>query len=325
MKNLKLILVVTIMLCSVIGFAQQVGKVDMKFNDMASKKFNNTEKKIFIQHFYVHYQTVMVSYAKARGGNSYGSAEAGLALGLDGVTDAQLQSMTDKFYEEYLSKLKTAGFTIVSAEEVKQNENFTGWELVKGGNSEINTKTGYLSTSPTNLTYLNGALAGTNLLGERESNKLGGVIVARVSLVVPFAESQDINGGLVGGVAKITAKADLRVSPRESIPQKGDFKKPITLGTQVSFVYKKNLKWQAAYSTKLKKAIEIEGVLDEKKKYKSTSVSTSGSGFSARYSKAYSENAILVDCDASKYEKGVNKALSSYLSNTVDGFLSKIK
>lgn len=325
MKNLKLLLVGALALICTSTFAQQVGKIDMKPDNMAAKKFNNTEKKIFIQYFMVNYQTVMVSYAKAKGGNSYGSASASLALGLDGVTNEQLQSMTDKYYEEYVSKLKTAGFTIVTAEEVQKNEEFSEWEIVKGGNPTQDSKTGYLTTAPSNVSFINGAFKGTNLLGERESNKLGGIIVARVSIVVPFAESQDINGGLVGGVAKITARADLRISPWESIPQKGDFKKPISMYTKASFVYKKSLKYQAAYSTKLKKAIEIEGVLDENKKYKSTSVATSGSSFSARYSKSYSDNAILIDCDGSKYEKGVNEAISGYLFTTVDEFLAFIK
>ena len=325
MKNIKLILVGALAIICTSAFAQQVGKIDMKADNMAAKKFNNTEKKIFIQYFMVNYQTVMVSYAKAKGGSSYGSASASLALGLDGITNEQLQAMTDKYYKEYVSKLKAAGFTIVSAEEVQKYEDFSGWEIVKGGNPSQDPKTGYLTTSPSNVSFLNGALHGTNLRGERESNKLGGIIVARVSLLVPFAESQDINGGLVGGVAKITAKADLRISPWESIPQRGDFKKPISMNTAVSFVYKKSLKFQAAYSTKLKKAVEIEGVLDENKKYKSTSVATSGSSFSARYSNAYSDNAIMIDCDASKYEKGVNEAIAGYLFPTVDEFLSYIK
>jgi len=302
-------------------FGQQVGKVETKNDGFTQKKFSHTEKKIFIQHFIVNYQTVMVSYAKAKGGNSYGSAVAGLALGLDGVTNEQLQKMTDKYYNDFVAKLESGGFSILTVEEVQQNEHFSSWERVEGGTPKQNASTGYLTTLPSGFTQLDGGAGAFNLAGQPESNKLGGVIVARVYLTVPFAESQSIDGGLVGGVAKITAKADLRVSPRESVPQKGDFKKPINLTSGISFAYKESLKWQALYLGKLKKPIEIEGVLDEDKKYKASSVATSGSGFTAKYSEAYSDNAVLIECDPNKYEKGVNQAVGAYLNNSLDAFL----
>ena len=113
----------------------------------------------------------------------------------------------------------------------------------------------------------------------------------------------------------------MRISPSESIPAKGDFKKPKILATTTSFTYKESLKWQALHQGKLKKAFEIEGVLDEDKKYKATSVSTSGSGFTSKYSEAYAENAVLVECDASKYEKGVDQAINKYLNTFVDEFV----
>jgi len=184
---------------------------------------------------------------------------------------------------------------------------------------------GYLTTIPSNFTQLDGGGSIFNLAGAPESKKLGGVIVARVSVTVPFAEAQSTNGGLVGGVAKVTAKADLRLSPMESIPVKGDFKKPKSIATTATFMYKESLKWQALSQGELKKPIEIDGILDEKKKYKATGVSTTGSGFTAKYSNAYSENAQLVECDPAKYEKGVNEAVSQYLNASVDGFLSYFK
>jgi hypothetical protein len=268
----------------------------------------------------------MISYAEAKKGVNYGSATAGLALGLDGITNEQLQEMTNKYYENYLAKLEAAGFEIMSAEEVKKNENFAKYEMYEGGTPVMNQGAkGYLSTSPANFTSLVGGTAFGNVGGSIESNNLGGIIIARVSLVVPFAESQAINGGLVGGVAKITAKADLRISPSESIPVEGDFKKPINLLSDITFSYKESLKWQGFSQGKLKKPFEIEEVLDEDTKYKSTSVATSGSEFSTRYSEAYAENAVLIPCDPTKYEKGVNEAITTYINATLDEFLGYYK
>lgn len=305
---------------------QNVGKMDFKAEGFGGKKFNETGKKIFIQHFIVNYQTVMVSYAKARRGMGHGGAQAGLALGLDGVSNEQLQKMTDRYYEEFIEKLTAKGFSIMTADEVRTNEHFSGWDKMPGGKPSMDAMaTGYLTTTPTNFIQLDGGAGMFNLGGMNESKKLGGAIVVRVYVTVPFAEAQSTNGGLVGGVAKIVAKADLRVSPRESIPVKGDFKKPVNLTTGVTFAYKKSLKYQAMFDGKLKKPIEIEGILDEKKKYKATGVATTGSGFTAKYSNAYSENAQLITCDPAIYEKGVDQAVSAYLNASLDGFLKYIK
>ncbi len=318
----SLIVLSIVNLCS----AQSVGKLDYKTEGFTQKKFSHPEKKIFIQHFIVNYQTVMVSYAKARGGNSYGEAEAGLALGLDGITSEQLQKMTDRYYTDFVSQLESAGFSILTVDEVQKHEHFADWGQLKGGTpNQDGTATEYLTTIPSNFVQLDGGAGQFNLAGQPESNKLGGIIVARVYITVPFAESQSIEGGPVGGVAKITAKADLRVSPLESIPQQGDFKKPTLLTTNVSFAYKESLKWQALFNGKLKKPIEIENVLDEDKKYKATSVANSGTDFMSRYSTSYSDNVALVACDPQKYEKGVNEAVSSYLDTALDEFLSFLK
>lgn len=323
----KIILIVLILTgAALVTNAQTVGKMDFKSEGFTQKKFSNAEKKVFIQHFMVNYQTVMVSYAKARRGMGHGGAEAGLALGLDGVTNEQLQEMTNKYYDDFVQKLTAGGLSIMSADEVKQNEHFSDWEISQGGTPTMDAMAqGYLTTTPSNLTQLNGGAGAFNLAGMPESKKLGGAIVVRVYITVPFAEAQSTNGGLVGGVAKIVAKSDLRISPSESIPVKGDFKKPKTLTTNVTFGYKKSLKWQALSNGKLKKPIEVEGVLDEKKKYKVSSVATSGSGFTAKYSQAYAENAQLVSCDPMKYQKGVDDAVSAYLNASLEGFLKYIK
>lgn len=325
MKRITLILLVSAFSIAT-GYGQKVGKMDFKAGGFTQKKFNNAEKKVFIQAFTINYQTVMVSYAKAKRGRGHGGAEAGLALGLDGVTNEQLQQMTDKYYDQFVEKLEARGYSIMTADEVKQNEHFADWEKVEGGKPAMDAiATGYLTTTPTKFTQLIGKENIFDLGGMRESKKLGGIIVVRVGVTIPFGESQSTNGGLVGGVAKIVAKADLRVSPMEVIPVRGDFKKPIRLGTNVTFGYKKSLKWQALFDGKLKKPIDIEGILDEKKKYKATGVATTGSGFTSKYSQAYSENAQLITIDSGKYQKGVDEAVSRYLVASVNGFLKYIK
>ncbi|WP_422355935.1 hypothetical protein [Roseivirga pacifica] len=325
MKRFYITLLSTILLVSLAN-AQSVSKLDFKTDGYTFKKFGHAPKKIFIQYFNVNYQMVMVSYAKARSGVTYGSASSTLALGLDGIDEARLQSMTDKYYQDFVGKLEAAGYSIMTPAEVKQSEYFADAEELPGGKPAIDViARGYVTASPSNFVTLNLKNSIFNLLGEKESKELGGIIVARVSLTVPFAESQETNGGLVGGVAKIVAKADLRLSPSESVPTKSDFKKPTIVGTNVSFMYKESLKWQASYQGKLKKPIEIEDVLDEKKKYKATSVGESGYRHpnKAWIAGNYSENAVPIEIDAEKYYKGVDEAISAYLTAAVDGFIEK--
>lgn len=325
--NKRLTTLMTIMSFSIlIVSAQQLGKLSFKDAGFTQKKFNHPEKKIYIKYFSINYQTVMVEYAKARGGANYGSATAGLALGLDGIEPEKLQQVTDKYYQEFIEKLKAKGFTIVTAEEALKNENYSSLEVYKGGTPSMDViADGYLSTSPTGISFLNHKFKPFNLGGLPDSKNLNGVIVVGVNLVIPFAETKDINGGPVGGVAKITAKCDLRISPSETLPAKGDFKKPKMLVSEVTFGYKESLKWQALSKTTLSKALEIEGVLDEEKKYKATSVATTGSGFTSKYSKAYAENAILIPCDGDKYNNGVSLAIDQYLSTAAENFLISFK
>lgn len=301
---------------------QELGKISIKQEGYTEKKFNHPPKKIYLEQFTVNYQKVMVTWASAKKGFSHGSASAGLALGLEGISDSQLQTMTDRLYQQFMTKMQEAGFEFYTPEEIAANDHFKKRDPIEGGKPIMDmAANGYLSTIPTGFTFFAGGNSAFNLAGNPESNALGGAIVARVNITVPFAESQSIEGGLVGGVAKITAKCDLRLSPLETIPKSGDFSKPDYLATEITFAFKESLKWQALHKGKLKEPLEIEGVLDEKTKYKSTSVSVSGNSLSAIYSKAYAENAVLIPVDAKVYEDGVQKAMSVYLEQTIESFL----
>ncbi|MEQ9302848.1 MAG: hypothetical protein RJQ14_02960 [Marinoscillum sp.] len=297
----------------------------MKFKSdgYTEKKFNHAEKKIFIEHFFVNYQKVMISYAKASGGVGYGSASASLALGLEEIEDDQLQQMTNRYYKNFTAQLEAKGFSILTPEEAIKYKYLQGSDLNPGGKPSMDALApGYLTTLPEGYTQIAKKSNPFDFAGVSVSNSMEGMIVARVNITVPFAVSQDINGGPVGGVAKIKAQADLRLSPSESVPVQGDFKKPKTCMTKITFAYKKSLKWQAFYDGDLKTPLEIEGVLDEDTKYKSTSVSNSSS--SLWIQDAYSDNVVMVPCDADKYEKGVDMAVNQYMNAALEGFLENI-
>jgi hypothetical protein len=334
-------LVVALAIICTSTYAQQVGKIDMKPEVMAGKKFNNTEKKIFIQHFYVNYQMMMSQSEIAKGGRQIGggyrgSATASLSMAVKGVDLDQLQAMTDKFYQDYKTQLEDAGFKIMTADEVKSNEFFAKHDVYPGGTAAAGTVPGYVSTSPNGISFLQSKGGVFNPLGMPDSKNLGGVIVSRVYITVPFVESAESQASKaltksVGGVAKIVLKPNLRVSPHESVAVGGDFKKPKSLDTRVSFAYKKSLKYQATFQAKLKKPIDIDGVFEEKKYKASQSGSVDHWGTSNGMFQMFNvddkemKNTQAVACEGDKYINGVREAVSTYLTSSVDTFLNNIK
>ena len=321
-------------------YGQEVSTLNFKNDGYTQKKFNKAEKKIFIQHFFVNYQVMMSASEIARGGREIGggyrgNANASLSLGIKGVDVQDYQQMTDNFYNEFVSDLEAKGFLILKSEEVQKNEHFADAELIKGGTPSMNDIPGYLATTPKGFNYLTGGGGMFNLAGMPQSKKLGGVIVARVYITVPFLENGESQGSRAltksfGGVAKIVLKPNLRLSPVESVAVAGDFKKPKQTSTNITFAYKKSLKYQALYRGKLKKATLVEGVF-EKKKYKAVkSASQDLWGTQAGTFKVFKASDTelrrmqAVPCDKEKYVKGVSQAVSEYIKASTNGFLSYI-
>lgn len=337
----KHLVMIILLFWAIASDAQDVGRVDLKVEGFTQKKFKNAEKKIYIQHFFVKYQVMMSASEIARGGREAGGgvrsdAKASMSLGIKGIDSDNLQKMTDQFYKDFVSQLKAEGFSILTAEEVQKNENFADKQLVKGGNPSADEIPGYLFTTPTNYSFLVGGAGAFNLAGMPQSNKLGGAIVARVNITVPFVENAESQGSKAlsktfGGVAKIVLKPNLRISPHESVPVAGDFKKPKNTYTEVTFAYKKSLKWQALYLGKLKKAIEIDGVFEEKKYKAVESGSQDLWGTQVGMFQVFSaDNTELsrmqsVPCETEEYVNGVSNAISDYLNKSVAGFIAFLK
>ncbi|MGB1269422.1 MAG: hypothetical protein ACPG45_06765 [Flavobacteriaceae bacterium] len=333
--------ILVLVICTTVMCAQDVSSLNFKIDGYAQKKFNETDKKIYIQHFFVNYQVMMSASEIARGGREIGGgyrgdAKASLSLGIKGVELEDYQNMTNEFYNDFVKQLTDKGFTIMTAQEVQGNVNFSKENVVEGGSPASSDIPGYLSTTPKGYSFLTGGSGAFNMAGMPQSKKLGGVIVARVYITVPFLENGESQGSRAltksfGGVAKVVLKPNLRLSPLESVPVAGDFKKPKNTVTDVTFAYKKNLKYQALYRGKLKKPTEINGVF-ENKKYKSVSSASQDLwGSEVGTFKVFNvqdkelERMQSVACEKEKYVGGVTTAVTEYLNASVSGFLSYIK
>lgn len=349
MKKL-IILSFTLFLFATIN-AQEIGKIETKNESYGMKKFNDAPRKIFIQHFFINYQIVFDQIEIAKGGRELGGgqrsdAKSQLVLGVQGIDDIDLQEMTDKLFREYISKLEAAGFTIVTASEVANEKPFESWQLLEGGTPSKAQFPGFVSTAPTGFEYLvkkidkKGKKKSTKNIfdnGMSTSNDLGGVIVARVNISIPFikdAESQASKAltKSFGGVAKIVVRPELSVIKNVTVKSKGAFGEKVeVVNTSSLFAFKKSLKYQATLNVIPKNVIEIKGVFEDKK-YKaieSASQDLWGSSYGAVTVFNVTDQVLLkmqaVPCDKEKYINGVLTASSGYLNKSLNEFLKYIK
>ncbi len=348
----KLIILTFILFLFVSINAQEVGKIETKIESgFGMKKFNDAPKKIFIQHFFINYQMMFDQIEIAKGGREFGGgqrsdAKAQLVLGVQGIDETDLQEMTNKLFKEYKSKLEAAGFTIVTASEVANEKTFDGWQLLEGGTPGKAQFPGFISTAPTGFEYL---VKKINKKGKKKSTKnifdngmststdLGGIIIARVNISIPFikdAESQASKAltKSFGGVAKIVVRPELSVIKNVAVKTKGAFgEKTEIVNTSSLFAYKKSLKYQASLNVVPKKVIEIKGVFEDKK-YKaieSASQDLWGSDYGAVTVFNVTDQVLLkmqaIPCDKEKYVNGVLSASSGYLNKSLSEFLKHIK
>jgi len=342
----KVFLVITLIFITN-SFAQQVDEIKVKHEQFGLKKSaKKMPKKIFIQHFFVNYQMLFDQIEIAKGGREIGGghrgdAKAQLVLGVQGVSEEDLQEVTDKLYKEYTNRLKAKGFEILTAQEASKSERFAGWELVKGGTPSKAQFPGYVSTAPNGFDFL---VRKTTKKGKRKSKKnifdngAGvskdlGVTVARVHINVPFMKDGESQGSKAltksfGGVAKVVGKPEFGILKQTTIMTKAFIgEKANFITTESNFVYKKSLKYQASIKTIPKKKILIKDVF-EKKKYKavkSASQDLWGTGYGAvrvfNASDVVKKKMQAIPVDADKYKNGVLTAGKGFLNESLNEFL----
>jgi len=332
-------------------YSQQVGKVETKkLSGFGMKKFSNAPKKIFIQDFFVNYQMLYDQVEIAKGGREIGGgyrgkAKAQLVLGVQGVSETDLQEITDKLYAEYIEKLKAKGFQIITAEEASKIDRFKDWRLVKGGTPSKAQFPGYVSTAPTEVNFLiknmnsKGKVKKKSIFdnGMGTSKDLGGIVVARANIAVPFIKNAESQGSRAltktfGGVAKIVVKPELSITKNTSVKTSGAFgPKVIILNTSSLFAYKKGMKYQASLIIVPKKKILINGVFESKKYKAIKSASQDLWGTSYGAIKVFSTpDQVLsimqpVSCNSLTYKNGVLQASKAYLNKSLSQFLVNIK
>jgi len=345
----KIILFISIVVVSS-TYAQQIGKVEIKKEaGYGMKKFGIAPKKIFIQDFFVNYQMLYDQIEIAKGGREIGGgyrgdAKAQLVLGIQGVSETDLQEITDKLYAEYVSKLEAKGFQIITADKVSKIDRFKNWKLVKGGTPSKAQFPGYVSTAPTDVLFLvknmnsEGKVKKKSIFdnGMGTSKDLDGTVVIRVNIATPFIKEAESQGSRAltktfGGVAKIVAKTELSITKSTSVTKKGAWGKVLILNTSNLFSFKEGMKNQASLIIVPKKNILINDVFESKKykAIKSASQDLWGTNYGAIKVFNTPDQVLkkmqAVSCDSDTYKNGVLQASKAYLDKSLSEFLINIK
>ncbi|WP_305983193.1 hypothetical protein [Roseivirga thermotolerans] len=322
--------------------AQQIGEIELKESGFGQKKLSKAPKKIFISEFNINYQLAYSQTSIARGGRELGGgyrgdATASLSVAIPDIDLNELQKITDRAYEDFVSTLKAKGFEIVEPDVAAQTELLSDWERLPGGHISEAQFPGYIATMPSGrdffvrrITKKGRTKNGVFEYATKLSKQLDGAIIVKMNLAIPFVEEAE--GGVskslrktIGGLAKVVVKPNFRLANYESVQVSQT--NTLTIQTNSSYIYMESLKDQAQVQHALKKDVEIGGVFEDKK-YKAMQKADqdlwgSGNGFYTvfSYDDRELEKTQAIPCDPQKYLSGVGQVISGYVKNSLNGFL----
>ena len=211
MKQIKKILMICLLISGGSLMAQQIqlGEFKPKDTSFGLGKLKGKAKKVYIAAFNVNYQVYNEKQDFKQGGSTLGGgfkgdALAEISVGLEGLTNQDVQKITDKLYADYVAQLKLKGLTIVTADEAAKTSVYDDFERLKGGEISLAQLPGTLSSAPSGYEYFvkrvdksgkaksGGFLGTTATLYPKLSSQLDDAIIAEVNMYVLFIESANV-------------------------------------------------------------------------------------------------------------------------------------
>ncbi|RCS26326.1 hypothetical protein DUT90_11180 [Polaribacter sp. WD7] len=364
MKSLNFVLLICVF-TSIHLFSQDLGEINVKNQFYGVKTMKKAPKKIYINSFNVNYEFYKEAVDFKNGGNggriggNKGSATARAAIGLGGIQANLMQEKTNKLYTNFVNRLKSEGYEIISADEAGKTELYNDWKKTTGP-SIGESFSGIINTVPEGFSFFykrktdkgeikKGFLGGIGNQAKL-SKALGEATIADVNLFVMFTE----NGTNLfkGSAAKVKLKTNLRLASNYliSVPVKPKKKKGIAgklLGSvsikgatndypassNITFMQGKvGLGSKASFTGILKEDIEINGVVEKQKvvayqkqgSFVPTSFSTY-SGYLSATADRFSTTTKWIDVDAKKYAEGYYNSCNTFLTKQLDAFFAKMK
>jgi hypothetical protein len=363
MKTSKYILI-SIFFISLSSFSQTTEEVKIKTKFYGASKMKKAPKKIYINSFNVNYEIYKEAVDFKAGGNggriggNTSNATARAAVGLGGIDANKMQEKTNLIYENYINRLKSEGYTIVTADEAAKTDVFKDWQKASGPFVAENLK-GIMTTSPENYTSFykrkttkgevkKGFLGGVGLEAKL-SKQLDDAIIADVNLFVMFSENG--NDWMKGRAAKVKIKTNLRLINNYaiSIPVQKKKKKGIAgklfgsisikgatnhypANSNVKFAQGKvGLGTTSSFIGTLKEDVEVNGVLKKEKivayqkqgSFVPTSFSTFSTYLDAKADR-FSKTAKWIEIDGNKYAEGFYNVCNTFLTKQLDAFFDKL-
>jgi hypothetical protein len=326
---------IAFLVVSVISNAQNVtfSEVNLKSTETGKGKLRKAPKKIYIAEFRVFYQIVYTASETEKGklaGNMLtGSATASLMMNLSGLVDEDLIGNTNYLYNQTITRMKEAGYEIVTPDQIAGIKEFKGWQRKKGGTLNDAQAKGFLMSTPTDFEYF---VKGTKESGKEKSTftdnsaKISfqgdNVTVVKINLIVPMAENGEsyISSALDIG-AKAVGQTAFKISD-EGVG--GTF-------TTCSFINSEAMSLPTSMMVyNLKDPIEIEGVL-EKQKVKVVGVQDISFGIDIGLFRHFEvENTITrksvpIPVESALYNKGVRDAGDAFIKKCWEDFYSSAK
>jgi len=331
----QIVLFILLISCGTQLVAQNVtiSEVNIKSTETGKGKLRKAPKKIYIAEFRVFYQIVYVATETEKGkmsGNMLsGNATASLMMNLSGLVDEDLINNTNYLYNQTITRMKEAGYEIVTPDQMAGIKEFKGWQRKKGGTLNDAQAKGFLMSTPTDFEYF---VKGTKESGKEKSTftdnsaKISfqgdNVTVVKINLIVPMAENGEsyISSALDLG-AKAVGQTAFKISD-EGVG--GTF-------TTCSFINSEAMSLPTSMMVyNLKDPIEIEGVL-EKQKVKVVGVQDISFGIDIGLFRHFEvENTITrksvpIPVESALYNKGVRDAGDAFIKKCWEDFYSSAK
>ena len=346
MRKLQIIIVLISALYGNMN-AQDLAEFKPNIQKYGLGKLKKGPKKIYIASFNVNFETYKesVSYKSAGGfrDNVKGEATAKAAIGINGLIEADIQEKTNKLYKDFISKLKSKGFEIITPEVAAKTKTYEGWEKSTGPFVIESGLPGVMTSSPEGYSFFykkttnegrkkKGILGGL-FVPQKLSNELDDAVVVNVNLYFMYSEAGNDFFKNAGG-AKVKMFTNYRLIGNYAVvaPKTKGFIK--LKGAQTidyinsSILFTKGkvgLGAETQYNGTLKKDLEINGVI---KKEKVVAYSKQNSETATSFKPIvivgsnYSTLTKWVDVDSRKYSEGLFNAGSEFLSHHTKAFLS---
>lgn len=332
--------------------AQTLGEFKPKEQSYGVGKAKNATR-IYISNFTVNYQiynekTKFKQGGSMFGGGSKGDAKAEASVGLNGLTDNDLQDVTNRLYSDFLAAITANGLIVIDADEAAKTSTYSDYTKLSGGKLSLAQLPGTLTTQPAGFDFFvksvdksgktnAGGFFG-NDLGQHASlsKQLNDAIIADVELYVLFVEDQN---AFQGDGANVKIKTNLRLADQEAITMaktsgfrlKGQ-NTVTAVSSAVRFTHgKMGLGATTNYSGMLGMPLEINDVIDDIKVQSFARGKSDATGMKTMYGTYFmtedrnNEASKVVDVDSKKYAAGVYEAAKKFITYHTAAFLEKRK